>query len=119
MSFLFYLILAVPIIIYFLIKRRYNYWKNCGFIQIEPEFPFGNLKGVGTKITSCEALDVHYKKYKTKAPVVGIYSFFTPNLMVTDPELLKNILVRDFTSFTDRGMYHNEKDDPTSAKLVE
>ena len=34
--------------------------------------------------------------------VFGIYNFRAPILYVTDPEAIKNILVKDFEAFTDR-----------------
>jgi cytochrome P450 family 6 len=98
------------------IKRRYSYWRNRGFLQTSTSFPFGSFKGIGTKVTSYEALDVCYKEFKGKAPAIGIYSFLSPNVMIIDPELIKNILVKDFASFQSRGMYYNKKDDPMGAK---
>lgn len=61
-------------------------------------------------------MNIYYRKYKSKAPVVGLYFFFQPMLLLLDPELFKNILVRDFASFHDRGFYYNKEDEPTSAK---
>ncbi|KAG0701435.1 Cytochrome P450 9e2 [Chionoecetes opilio] len=39
----------------------------------------------------------------------GIYEFFTPSLMIADPELLKHILVKDFEHFADRRMFGDQK----------
>lgn len=111
-----FLAISVITLAYIWIKRRYNYWRDRGFVQATATFPFGSFKGVGTKVTSFQALDVVYKEFKGKAPVVGIYSFLTPSIMPLDPEFLRDIFVREFSSFHDRGMYYNKVDDPMSAK---
>ncbi|KAG5669756.1 hypothetical protein PVAND_000050 [Polypedilum vanderplanki] len=118
MSLTLYFVVAVITLCYLWIKRRYSFWKNRGFLQAEASFPFGSFKGIGTKVTSYEALDVCYKEFKGKAPAIGIYSFFSPNIMPIDPELIKNILGKDFASFQSRGMYYNKKDDPMSANIL-
>lgn len=116
MSVLLYLIAGAIVLAYYLVKKRYRYWSDHGFDSPPSIFPFGSLKGVGTKITECEGIDVIYKKYKGEYPAVGIYSLLQPQLMPIDPELYKNILVRDFASFHDRGFYFNKESDPLSAK---
>lgn len=40
--------------------------------------------------------------------------FNKPRLVLLDPELIKNIMTKDFNHFTDRPGYINEKDDPLS-----
>lgn len=116
MSVVLYLILGIVALLYLWIKKRYCYWTDRGFVSPPSVIPFGSLKGVGTKFTVCEAVDEIYKQFKGKAPAVGIYLFAQPAIVPLDPELCKNMLVRDFTSFQDRGFYSNKEDDPTSAK---
>lgn len=41
-----------------------------------------------------------------------------PTFFVVDLELLKNICVKDFEHFVDRGFYYNEKDDPIGCHLL-
>ncbi|KAK8383131.1 hypothetical protein O3P69_011571 [Scylla paramamosain] len=39
----------------------------------------------------------------------GLYEFFNPVLMITDPELLKHILVKDFEHFVDRRRFGDQE----------
>lgn len=116
MSVYLYILIGVLGLGYLWVKKCYRYWSDRGFESPKASFPFGSLKGVATKFTSAEAVDIIYKKYKGKAPAVGFYTFLSPTLLPIDPELYKNILVRDFSSFHDRGFYYNKEDDPLSAK---
>lgn len=111
-----FLLLGIIALGYFWVKRRYSYWSDRGYLSPASEFPFGSLKGVGTKVAQADAMNEIYKKYKGKAAAVGIYVFLEPAIMPLDPELFKDILVREFSSFHDRGFYYNKEDDPTSAK---
>ena len=115
--FIFFLIAAL-LCVYFWVQRRYSYWNKRGYLTVKPSFPVGNLSGVGYKITSAEKFDQIYKEFKGKASVLGIFTFLSPTLLPIDPEFVKNVLVRDFSSFHDRGMYYNRKDDPLSANIL-
>jgi cytochrome P450 family 6 len=111
-----YIITAAIAVAYFWVKQRYAYWRDRGFLQTEISFPFGSLNGVNRIVSLAEKLDVYYNQFKGKAAAVGGYFFLSPMLIAIDPELIKNIFVRDFSSFHDRGFYFNKKDDPISAK---
>jgi cytochrome P450 family 6 len=110
------LLLAVLSLSYLWVKRRFNFWRDKGFQQAEGSFPFGSMKGLGSEITFAECLDQHYQRFKGKGPAVGFYSFLTPQIFVSEPELVKDVLVKEFQYFHDRGLYHNKKDDPMGSK---
>ncbi|EFN72879.1 Probable cytochrome P450 6d4, partial [Camponotus floridanus] len=57
-----------------------------------------------------------YLKYKEHR-VVGIYTFFKPNLIITDPDLIQMVLTKKFKNFHDRGVFCNEKIDVLSGHL--
>ncbi|XP_026681203.1 probable cytochrome P450 6a13 isoform X1 [Diaphorina citri] len=57
-------------------------------------------------------------KYDLKLPYGGLYHLMTPKLMVTDPELYKYILIKDFDHFVDRGIGESDaKRDPIEGHL--
>lgn len=102
--------------LHFYIKHLYLYWCSRGVPQITPTFPFGNLgKSIRNELSNNETLDELYRS--TDAPFIGIYSVFSPCLMPRDPELIRNILVKDFQHFADRGVYLDAKNDPLSTHL--
>ena len=113
-----YLLIAALVSAYFWVQKQFSFWDKRGFLTIKPSFPFGNFSGVGYNTTLAEKFDEIYKEFKGKAPICGYYTFLSPTLMPLDPELAKNILIRDFNSFHDRGFYYNRKDDPLSANML-
>ena len=54
------------------------------------------------------------RTYKGKAPFVGVFQMHKPNLFVMDPELLKNIMIRNFKHFQNNGFAKlvNKEADP-------
>lgn len=113
--YVYFLIVVVSLCVWW-VKKQSKFWEDRGFLSAQNNFPFGSLKGVGRKITTFENADRIYKRFKGKALVAGTYTFIKPSLMVLDLELVKNILIRDFAKFHDRGFYYNKEDDPASAK---
>jgi cytochrome P450 family 6 len=110
------LVIGILALAYLWVRKRYNLWTERGFLAPKASFPFGVLKGVGSSITQAERTMDIYNKFKGKAQAVGVYYFLDPVILPIDLELMKNILVRDFSSFHDRGFYYNKEDQPVSAK---
>ncbi|XP_058788782.1 uncharacterized protein LOC131662839 [Phymastichus coffea] len=96
----------------------YSYWQK----RRIPCDDFSILTGIFgrdflmQKITVGDVFKRSYEKLK-KFPFHGVYVFHNPVLMINDPELIKNILVKDFASFCDRGLYCNPQVDPLSGHL--
>jgi cytochrome P450 family 6 len=59
----------------------------------------------------------NYDKLKHKAPAFGFFLFFNKIIVPTDPELVKEILVKSFESFHDHGFFVNEKCDPLTVNI--
>lgn len=53
----------------------------------------------------------HSRKYKQHR-MVGFYSFYKPMLFVSDPEIIKRVLVTDFNSFSNNGFIMDKDIDP-------
>uniref|UniRef100_A0A182NFD9 Cytochrome P450 n=1 Tax=Anopheles dirus TaxID=7168 RepID=A0A182NFD9_9DIPT len=113
------LIVLVLLAAVYWVRQRLSYWKQRGVPYVEPSFPQGNLAGVGKKHHMSQILQNCYKQLKgTGGPYGGIFFFINPVALLTDPELIKTVLVKDFPFFHDRNLYHNDRDDPLSRHLV-
>ncbi|XP_061395604.1 cytochrome P450 6a8-like [Musca vetustissima] len=58
--------------------------------------------------------DIFHKYYNeiraSSPPLLGLYVFVTPVALITDLQLAKRILTKDFGYFHNRGLYHNPDD---------
>ncbi|KAM7344114.1 uncharacterized protein ACRADG_010946 [Cochliomyia hominivorax] len=114
---LFYILIALATLALYIMKKRLNYWKDQGIAHSEPHFIAGNLNGLHTQRNIATCVKEVYDKFRGTGPFCGFYFFQRPAVLVLDMELVKNILIKDFNNFTDRGLYHNEKDDPLTGHL--
>ena len=113
-----FLVLPALTLLYIYLKQHYRHWANRNLPQLEASFPLGNMKGVGSEIHFNDVLNEAYAKGKAQsAPLVGLFFMLKPILIVTELDMVKRILVKDFSSFHDRGLYVNERDDPLSGHL--
>ncbi|XP_058813403.1 probable cytochrome P450 6a14 [Topomyia yanbarensis] len=120
LSTLLYLVLPALLLLYLYVRRKFLYWADRNFPYVAGSFPMGSFNGMGTKYHFTEIMDQAYQKFKMtglSSAATGMYLGFKPCLLVYDLDLIKQILVKDFNNFRDRGMYFNEKDDPLSAHL--
>lgn len=99
------------------IRRKYTYFSRRGVLTQTPIFPLGNFWKVGISMHFIHKINSIYREFKGKDVLCGIYIFTRPVTMILDLELIKNIMVKDFYQFSDRGLYHNEQTDPLSAHL--
>ncbi|KAH8277880.1 hypothetical protein KR018_009449, partial [Drosophila ironensis] len=115
---LFQVAVALLAIVTYIFHRRLTYFKRRG-IPYEPAHPLrGNLAEFTKTKNLHELLREHYNKFRgSKAPFVGFYLFQKPAVFVMDLELAKHVLIKDFSNFSDKGLFYNEKDDPISAHL--
>ncbi|KAJ8668546.1 hypothetical protein QAD02_010209 [Eretmocerus hayati] len=118
-----YLLLAVFLVSLILLSYCYltwnfNYWKNQGVRSAPNTIPgFGNTLSVLTLkenlSTVCNRL---YKSCLPETSMIGMYFMRTPLLVVRDPDLIRNVLVKDFKSFKNNALRLHDDYDPFMKK---
>ncbi|KAH8288738.1 hypothetical protein KR054_008900 [Drosophila jambulina] len=112
------LLITAVTLLYVYLKWTFSYWDRKGFPSAGVKIPFGVLDSVRQKKRSfgmaiCDLYN------STKGPVVGMYLTVRPALLVRDAQLAHDMLVKDFASFHDRGIYVDEENDPMSAGIFQ
>lgn len=106
-------ILLLLVRIYFSVK--FSHWRRVGVIGPSPSFLTGNQNDTPGHLF--QIVTHYYQMFKHKAPLYGIYFMHHPVAVITDLNLIRSVLIKDFQSFANRGLYSNERDDPLSATL--
>ncbi|XP_047355710.1 probable cytochrome P450 6a17 [Vespa velutina] len=108
---------TIILLLYYYLTRTFNYWKIRGVKGPQPIPIFGNIKDVifQKKIlaTYLEELCLSYKN----EPYIGIFIRNTPILILKDSALIKDVLIKDFTSFSERHTTVTKKVEPLSQHL--
>lgn len=108
---------TVFLAIYYYFTLTFDFWTSRGINGPKPELFFGNFKDLMfNKIYIGDYMMKLYKDYKNES-MFGLFARRTPILIVNDPEQIKNVLIKDFSIFSDRGMIVYEKVEPLSQHL--
>jgi cytochrome P450 family 6 len=85
--------------------KNFGYWKSQGVKFVKPVPVFGSVASqFMMKDHVSEWAQKVYKEYEGE-PFVGFYQGRLPALMVMDPQLIKNIFVKDFSNFMDHSFH--------------
>ncbi|XP_017050276.1 cytochrome P450 6a2 [Drosophila ficusphila] len=115
---LIYLVIAVTSLLAYLYHRNFNYWKRRGIAHDAPHPLYGNMVGFRKNRVMHDIFYDYYNKFRRSGnPFVGFYFLHKPAAFIVDPKLAKNILIKDFSNFADRGQFHNGRDDPLTQHL--
>lgn len=91
-------------LLYSYITWSYSYWSKRNIPYLEPSFPFGNVQDLFlAKIDSGRFYERFYKQFKSHK-FGGIFELGKPTLIVTDLDMVKQILTKDFAYFMDRAL---------------
>ncbi|XP_015606941.1 cytochrome P450 9e2-like, partial [Cephus cinctus] len=117
MEYLWYALQCVLVIVGFslvaLIYRQYTYWNKRGIPYMEVIPLFGNMAPIyfRRKTVPDYIMDMYYRY--SEAKFFGLMDFNTPIILIRDPQLIREITVKNFEYFPD----HNSLVDETMDKL--
>ncbi|XP_051165488.1 uncharacterized protein LOC127284206 [Leptopilina boulardi] len=105
------------IFLYYYSRKNFDFWKKQG-VKCPTPIPFvGNFKDfMLNRISIGDFTKQVYDQFENES-MVGFYARRKPILLIRDPKLIKNILIKDFNKFADRGMTFHEKVDILSPNL--
>lgn len=88
----------------FYIRFKLTYWQRRGVQQLDNvSYIFGNFKdAVLFRTAPGWHLGKLHRAARSDLPYVGFYIFHKPCLLLRDPEIIKQLFVRDFDNFCDR-----------------
>ncbi|XP_043948369.1 probable cytochrome P450 6a20 [Drosophila biarmipes] len=120
MAVLIVLLVGVLTLVAWFVHQNFTYWKRRGIPHEAPSIPFGNTRELMKTMQISDIFKRTYFQFKNKTdgPFVGFYMYFKKMVIVTDIDFAKTVLIREFDKFHDRGIFHNEVDDPLTANLV-
>ena len=102
-------LLSTPLLVlgYWWLCRKWQFWKNQGIKGPTPSLPAGNFGAIlSMKVHLLDWLINLYHQFPEEK-IVGIYSVHQPVMVVNDPELARQLLVKDFNHFVDRDTEEN------------
>lgn len=103
--------------LYWNLKKAYRFFDENGIPNIKPTSILGNMPDV--VLFRKTIFDGYLELYKKAASYkfVGFYNLGKPFIMVRDPELIKQVLIKDFDHFQDHTFKINEKVEPLTNNL--
>ncbi|XP_017770148.1 PREDICTED: cytochrome P450 9e2-like [Nicrophorus vespilloides] len=102
---------SVILIYYFFIKPQL-YWKDRNVTQGSPVPIFGdNSRTLLRKESFLDMVKRTYMRFPNER-YTGMYQMTRPTLILRDPDLIKQITVKDFEYFTDHRSFIPDKSDP-------
>ncbi|KAH8403982.1 hypothetical protein KR215_007512, partial [Drosophila sulfurigaster] len=104
-------------LLYKFYQNSFNYWNYRG-VPFERPLPFiGNMRGLGRKYHFRDINGRLYKKFKGTSSFAGMFMFFKRVAFIMDLDLVKQVLIKDFKNFQDRGVFNNVRDEPLTGHL--
>lgn len=97
------LITLVSVVVLKLKKAR-SFWKEHGVAHLPME-SFGGSIGMSDILFKRKHMLTLFREHYHmlhNEKIYGIYSLFRPSLVIKDPDIVRQIFVKDFNSFTDR-----------------
>ncbi|XP_026810291.1 probable cytochrome P450 6a13 [Rhopalosiphum maidis] len=103
---------------YYFSVSTFKKWEKLNVPYVRPITPlFGNFLNV--VVGKYHPLELYNKIYYELAGhrYGGLFQMRTPYLMIRDPEIINDVLIKDFSTFSNRGIYSDFSVNPLSNNL--
>lgn len=113
----FFLLGTLLATIYLFFTSTFDFWSKKNVPFRKPTIFFGNFKELLLfRKSQPEGIYEIYNWFKNE-DFFGVFRVRTPSLILRNPELIKNVFVKDFGNFSNRGIPVNNSKDPLMGHL--
>uniref|UniRef100_A0AAT9UUR2 Cytochrome P450 6PZ12 n=1 Tax=Maconellicoccus hirsutus TaxID=177089 RepID=A0AAT9UUR2_MACHI len=111
------LILSLFLYLYWSFKKAHMFFENLNVPYLKPNLIFGNMTDV--MLLRKSLAEVYRDIYNKLEPhrFGGVFTMKKPTFLIRDPELIRDILIKDFAFFSDRGITSDRTNEPMSYHL--
>jgi cytochrome P450 family 6 len=107
----------VLVLLYYLNRYLLSFWSRQEVPQGNPLALFGDFKDVFLHKKSIADVIKNIYSASKHHKIFGIYLSYRPMLFINDTRLIRNIMLKDYSYFPDRGVHSNEDFDPLTEQL--
>ncbi|XP_022824885.1 cytochrome P450 6B2-like isoform X5 [Spodoptera litura] len=112
-----YLSITVLILLYYIITRKYDYWKFKNVAHTKPKFLLGNYGDVMLLKKNIGEVIQDYCNEFSEDKYIGAFHGTEPVLIPKDPEIIKLIVTKDFYYFSGRELSEHNHKEPAALNL--
>lgn len=112
------LFIAFILYLYYHVTKTFKHWKYSGIKYVKPVPFFGHFLYSLVKRKHNALLHQDMYNEFPHERYFGIFVFQTPTLVIKDPQLIRHIMIKDFSYFYNRTFKVDEELDPLAAHLV-
>ncbi|XP_078037572.1 cytochrome P450 6A1-like [Augochlora pura] len=110
-------LVVLAIAFYYYLVCNFDFWKKRGIPGPKPVPLFGTDKDlIFANVSVADVVEDLYQKYKNE-PAVGLFNGRSPVLVLHDPDIVKTVLIKDFSMFVSRPHKPHERTEPMSINL--
>ncbi|XP_034945039.1 cytochrome P450 9e2-like [Chelonus insularis] len=106
------LLVFLFLLIAYFFYSNINPFEKYGIPYIKPVPIFGNMATPMLCLTSFGEMVQKVYQFNPKARYVGFFDFNCPTVVIRDPELIKDISIKNFDNFVDHRGFVNPENDP-------
>ena len=111
------LLLIAIALVWIFVRKKYAYFSDRNILYSQPKFPLGCISDITSWSEMHKFSYDLYNQFKNRDVLGGYFTFFAPEIIVTDLDVIQDILVRDFKVFPNHLQLCNEERDPLSTHL--
>ncbi|XP_063706634.1 probable cytochrome P450 9f2 [Culicoides brevitarsis] len=107
----FCLIFPIILLFYFYVKRKYSYFEERNVPFVKPVPLIGNMF---LPVLKGESIVEAFVKLATEfrnEPFIGSFEFLSPGLIIQDPEIIKQVTVKNFDNFVNHRVFTDSVSD--------